>query len=57
MTGTTGLQNSIGEWELRGEMIQFLLWVQASEAVPLCVFWKKVHSCYQLLKKLRTSKP
>lgn len=38
-------------------MIQFLLWAQASEAVPLCVFWGKVHSCYQFLKKLRTSKP
>lgn len=56
MTGTTGLQNSRGEWEFE-EMIQFSLWVQASEAAPLCVFWGKVHSCYQFLKKLRTSKP
>lgn len=56
MTGTTGLQNSKVSGSLEG-MIQFLLWAQASEAVPLCVFWGKVHSCYQFLKKLRTSTP
>lgn len=57
MTRTTGLQKSRGEWELRAGMIQFLRWLQASEAVPVSVFWGKVHSCYQFLKKLRISKP